>query len=117
MREWWDKEAEQVLFANFIGVPSLPKIYNPGTARTILSKIAASASRFRVFPVQDFLHLSNKWYAEDCSSERINIPGTVTEFNWTWRLPASPEEIAKDEELIKIVRELAEIKPLQPAEP
>jgi 4-alpha-glucanotransferase len=112
LREWWDKEADQDVFANFIGVPSLPKIYNPGTARIILSKIAASASRYRVFPIQDFLHLSNKWYAKDSGSERVNIPGTVSKFNWTWRLPATPEEISKDEDLIKAVQELASLKPV-----
>ncbi|MDR0501985.1 MAG: 4-alpha-glucanotransferase [Treponema sp.] len=112
VREWWEKEADQAQFAGFIGVPSLPKIYNPGTAKIVLSKIAAARSRFRVFQIQDLLHLSNRWYAKDPACERINIPGTANDFNWTYRLPAPVSEIAKDKELIRSVAELSKIKPV-----
>jgi len=110
LREWWNNEADQQVFSGFIGVPSLPKIYNPGTARIILSKVAASASRFRIFQIQDLMHLSNRWYAADPASERINVPGAVNDFNWTYRLPAEISEIMKDEDLIRSVSELAAVK-------
>ena len=110
IREWWEREADQQQFSGFIGVPSLPKVYNPGTAKMILSKTAAARSRFRVFQIQDLLHLSNKWYAADPSSERINVPGSNNEFNWTYRLPAPVGEIAKDKDLIRSVVELSKIK-------
>jgi 4-alpha-glucanotransferase len=77
LREWWAKEADQEGFIRFLGVPFLPKIYNPGTAKIILKHAAAAASRFRVFQIQDLLHLSPKWYAEDPGSERINVPGSA----------------------------------------
>jgi 4-alpha-glucanotransferase len=107
LREWWDREADQDQFAGFLGLPSLPKVYNPGTAKIILHKIAAAASRFRVFQVQDLLHLSKKWYADDPAAERINVPGTLNEFNWTYRLPATIADLAKDDDLINSVKELA----------
>jgi len=111
VREWWEREADQGQFSGFIGVPSLPKIYNPGAAKIILSKIATARSRFRVFQIQDLLHLSNKWYAADPASERVNVPGTSNDFNWTYRLPSTIEEIAKDKDLIREVKELSRIKP------
>ncbi|MDR3139073.1 MAG: 4-alpha-glucanotransferase [Treponema sp.] len=111
LREWWDREADQKLFAGFIGVPSLPKVFNPGTAKIILYKIAGAKSRFRVFQIQDLLHLSHRWYAPDPASERINVPGTYNEFNWTYRLPAPIAELAKDEDLIKSIKELGSVKP------
>jgi 4-alpha-glucanotransferase len=117
LREWWDKEADQEQFSGFIGYPSLPRIYNPGTAKIILHKIAGCVSRFRVFQIQDLLHLSNRWYAGDSASERINVPGTDNGFNWTYRLPASVSEIGRDEDLIKAVKELAEVKPVQAKKP
>ena len=110
VREWWETEADQKQFAGFIGVPSLPKIYNPGTAKIILSKAVSARSRFRVFQIQDLLHLSNNWYAKDPAQERVNVPGTSNDFNWTYRLPATMEEIAKDKELIASVKELSNIK-------
>ncbi|MCL2832838.1 MAG: 4-alpha-glucanotransferase [Treponema sp.] len=111
LREWWDREADQDQFASFLGFPSLPRVYNPGTAKIMLSKIAAAASRYRVFQIQELLHLSGRWYNPNPADERINVPGTVNEFNWTWRLPATPDEIAKDTELIKAVNDLGLIKP------
>jgi 4-alpha-glucanotransferase len=110
LREWWEREANQQQFAGFVGVPSLPRVYNPGTARTILDKIATARSRFRVFQIQDLLHLSNKWYSQDAAAERVNVPGTCNEFNWTYRLPASIGEIAKDKDVVKAVQELSKVK-------
>jgi len=111
VRQWWESEIDQAQFSGFIGVPSLPRIYNPGTAKAILSKAASARSLFRVFQVQDLLHLSNKWYSENPADERINVPGTDNSFNWTYRLPAIISEIAKDKELISAVSELSKIKP------
>ncbi|MDR1467695.1 MAG: 4-alpha-glucanotransferase [Spirochaetaceae bacterium] len=111
LREWWDTEADQNAFVAFIGAPSLPRVYNPGTARTLLRKVAGAASRFRVFQIQDLLHLSSRWYANDPSTERVNIPGTYSAFNWTWRLPAPIATLAQDDEFLNGVRELAAIQP------
>lgn len=111
VREWWEKEANQAAFAGFIGEPSLASVYNPGVAKKILQKTASAASRFRVFQIQDLLHLSLKYYANDPASERINVPGSVTDFNWTYRLPVSIAELEQDEELVRAVQELAAVKP------
>jgi 4-alpha-glucanotransferase len=110
LREWWEQEADQEIFSGFLGVPSLPRVYNPGTAKLVLAKAAGAASRFRVFQIQDLLHLSPKWYAPEPASERINVPGTRNEFNWTYRLPASIEELRGDGDLVKAVEELCRVK-------
>jgi 4-alpha-glucanotransferase len=110
LRQWWETEADQEQYSGFLGVPSLPKVYNPGTAKIILTKTAGARSRFRVFQIQDLLHLSNNWYSKDPADERINVPGIVNDFVWTYRLPALISEIAKDKELILAVRELSRVK-------
>jgi 4-alpha-glucanotransferase len=112
LREWWDREADQNTFAAFLGAPSLSPVYNPGIARTVLHKIAGAASRFRVFQIQELLHLSSRWYAQDPATERINVPGTYNQFNWTWRLPAKIASLADDAEFINGVRELSEVRPI-----
>ncbi|MDR0785463.1 MAG: 4-alpha-glucanotransferase [Treponema sp.] len=109
-REWWDHEVEQDVFSAFLGQPALPPVYNPGNAKIILKKTASAASMFRVFQIQDLLHLSQRYYAPDPKSERVNVPGSVSEFNWTYRLPASIAEIAEDKELLRAVKELSEVK-------
>ncbi|GHU38949.1 hypothetical protein FACS1894190_01750 [Spirochaetia bacterium] len=111
LRQWWEAEADHGLVQTFLGQPSLPKVYNPGTARLLLKTVAAAPSRFRIFPLVDFLHLTPKWYAQDPASERINIPGSSNDFNWTWRIPAPISEIAADGELLSEVKSLSAIKP------
>ncbi|MDR3304400.1 MAG: 4-alpha-glucanotransferase [Treponema sp.] len=113
LREWWEREADQNCFTNFIGQPFLSPRYNPGVAKIVLGRLAASASRFRVFQVQDLLHLSPRWYADDPASERINVPGSCNEFNWTYRLPATIEELAKDADFTRSVEELSHIPPIE----
>ncbi|MDR1256457.1 MAG: 4-alpha-glucanotransferase [Spirochaetaceae bacterium] len=106
-REWWDGEAEQSVFAAFNGAPSLPKNYNPGTARIFLRQAASANSRIKIFPLIDLLHLTPRWYDPDPASERINVPGTCNEFNWTWRMPATIAETASDGEFVNAVKELS----------
>jgi 4-alpha-glucanotransferase len=107
LREWWDRGADRDVFAAFNGAPSLPRSYNPGTARVLLRKAASAGSAVRVFPIIDLLHLVPRWYAPDSASERINVPGTSNDFNWTWRLPATIAELAADTSLINAVRALS----------
>jgi 4-alpha-glucanotransferase len=83
----------------------------------MLSKIATAASRYRVFQIQDLLHLSPKWYAEDPASERINVPGSQSDFNWTYRLPASIDEISEDAVFIDAMKELVAVKAAKKAKP
>jgi len=61
-----------------------------------------------IHPVQDFLALCAEYYADDPQSERVNIPGSVTEFNWTYRLPCSIEELIANVPLQKVIHEITE---------
>ena len=43
---------------------------------------------------------------ENVTDERINIPGTVTEFNWTYRLPVEIESLQKNKKLIAQISDI-----------
>src|SRR6185503_774882 len=51
--------------------------YDEATRDRLLELIVASSSNLVLLPIQDVFG----W------RDRINIPGTVAESNWTWRLP------------------------------
>lgn len=110
VREWWEREADRELLKEFLSLPLSDESYTPLTARTLLGSIAKAASRLCVFQIQDLLHLSSRWYLPDPGSERINVPGTVTEFNWTYRIPATLEEIETDTEFIQAAQELCALR-------
>ena len=84
-------------------------IYTPETARYLLSRIATSASNFCIHPIQDFLALQATYYNSDPQQERVNVPGSVNEFNWTYRLPVLVEELVQDKELQSAIKDVVAI--------
>ena len=84
-----------------------PGTYSPEVAKYLLEKAAESQSIFCIHPVQDFLGLSDAYYAQNPQDERINVPGSVTAFNWTYRLPADIETLVKDTSLTKKITAIA----------
>ena len=72
-----------------------------------MKKVATANSMFVINPIQDFLGLVDRYYAEDMDLERVNVPGSVNAFNWTYRLPANVEDLLKDKELIAAIKEIA----------
>lgn len=106
VRQWWETEADREQFKQFIQEPGLPDKYSPEAAKKVLAHIIKAQSRFCIFQIQDLLHLSSRWYAENLENERINIPGSVTDFNWTYRLPGTIDEIQGDQEFVEACRAL-----------
>lgn len=113
VREWWEREADRNAFRAFLGEPELEDAYTPATALRMLKKISGARSRLCVFQLQDLLHLSPRWYAEKAESERINVPGTVNDFNWTYRIPGTPEELGADGALVAALAELCSVRGTQ----
>ncbi|AEE17647.1 4-alpha-glucanotransferase [Treponema brennaborense] len=121
LRLWWLTESDaHDFFGNFPpdargsnftaerNPPAPPGSYTPETARYLLTEIARANSRFCIHPIQDLLGLSRTYYAADPQKERVNIPGSVSEFNWTYRLPVPIETLAQDAALIGAVRQIAD---------
>ena len=136
LRQWWDDEKESVL-AFLIENPQVAglekseqsekddteseekskiaeklsdfakKDFSPEIAQKVLQAVSKSNSMWFIPPLQDILYLSKKYYAEDSKEERINIPGTVTQFNWTYRMPVSIEELSKNKEIISNIKLLS----------
>lgn len=110
LRLWWLTENDARDFYTAFPPPHNIVLgqYNPDTARYLLEEAARAASALCIHPVQDFLALCAEYYADDPQSERVNIPGSVTEFNWTYRLPCSIEELIANVPLQKVILEITE---------
>jgi 4-alpha-glucanotransferase len=70
-------------------------------AECILFASSSCNSVWFIPPLQDLLFMQKKYWHEKCEEERINVPGTVNEFNWTYRMPISIDELLKDTKLIE----------------
>ena len=82
---------------------------NPQGAKLLLEVFARNSGAWFINPLQDWLYLDSKYYAPDAKSERINVPGSVTSFNWTWRMPVLVEKLSENKKLIEKISEIARV--------
>jgi 4-alpha-glucanotransferase len=116
LRGWWDTEdGASVITAAWnpdeTGYQAETKdrlhgTYNPETAAWVMKNLANTSSSFFIPPIQDFLTLSPDFYDTTPDEDRINIPGSVTDFNWTWRLPVTIEELEKNKKLVSAISDI-----------
>lgn len=117
LRAWWDTEEDSKDFGrrflcknkeNQTEIYTHP-LFSPEICNEVLSIMADTNSNYFINPIQDFLHLDPQYYDENCDDERINIPGTVNTFNWTYKLPVFIEELEKNTDLIKKIKNIVAI--------
>lgn len=119
IREWWESEKDSVkafIKANLQAfelekdsndekiAQTASQEFSEEIALTVLKASATSASQWFIPPLQDLLYMDKSLWLEKACDERINVPGTVTDFNWTYRLPISLENLCKNTELIKKIK-------------
>lgn len=124
IREWWEKETDSsysfvkanIDYFSDIVKPQdieeeksieLLKNFTPEIAENILKACSKSASRWCIHPLQDFLYMDIKYWLVDSKDERINIPGEVNEFNWTYRIPCKVEDLAENKNLIEKIKNIS----------
>ena len=92
-RGWWmgASEEEQRHVREY-----LPKVTEETVARQFVELVWSSRAKIAIVPLQDLLNLG--------SEARMNLPGTLGDHNWTWRVQAG----AFTPELARELRELTE---------
>jgi len=102
--DWFDQlpEAERRAFLEIPGLARLkaraPATFDDGVRDAILELVYGSGSELCLVPFQDAVG----------ARERTNTPGTVNDQNWSYRLPAPVEELARDAPVVSRLRALAE---------
>ncbi len=109
IRGWWEEDAaERELFFRSIGENGeCPAHMTPALLEKIMISCCGAASMLCMFQLQDVLDLDQALWAGDPRDGRINVPGTVTEQNWTWRMPLLIEDLAARAGLSKRIQALA----------
>jgi len=84
--------------------------FTPELAQMILKASAKAQSLLFIPPLEDLLYMDKSLWLSRAEDERINIPGTVTKFNWTWRMPCSVEDLFRNKELIQKIAGIASLR-------
>jgi 4-alpha-glucanotransferase len=95
VRGWWAEDpGEREQFYRHLGEEGpCPAIMTAPLLRRILEHCCAASSLVCMFQAQDLLDLDTELWSRDPAADRINIPGTISETNWTWRLPVPVEDL------------------------
>lgn len=109
---WWKKFPEEAkdyaAFKNWTYSPTL----SPKYLRQILYDNHHSRSLFHINPLQEYLGCFPHLTWENPEDEQINIPGTESSFNWTYRFKHSLETLTRSTDLknlmIGLVRDITE---------
>jgi 4-alpha-glucanotransferase len=96
LRAWWEEDAgEREAFFRAMGEKgACPPRLDAGLLEKVVAWCCGSASLLAVFQLQDLLDLDEELWAADPRADRINVPGTVNDTNWTWRMPLSMEDLS-----------------------
>lgn len=120
LRQWWNSERDSVraFVGAFLkekerdentGAELCDNEFSPEIANLVMSVCAKTSGAWFINPLQDWLYLDKKYYAANPNDERINIPGTVTDFNWTWRMPVPVEKLMENKHLAEKIKQIVQI--------
>jgi 4-alpha-glucanotransferase len=103
MEPEWDKAA----YARLLGLSEpLPEELTPWLCQRIIERQLTANSLLCVFQIQDLLALSSDLRTVEPEAERINVPGTISLSNWSYRLPVNLEDLPAHEPFCTLLRAL-----------
>jgi 4-alpha-glucanotransferase len=118
IRGWWEEDpVERELFFDSLGENgACPARMTPELLEKIMGHCGRARSLLCMFQVQDLLDLDEPLWDPDPKAGRVNVPGTVNEENWTWRMPLAVEELSQRSALGVKIRALTSARKKRPLE-
>ena len=100
LRAWWEENpAEREAYFRHLGMPgACPEKLDRGLLLRIVEQMTRSSSLLCILQLQDILDMDQSIWSPDPREDRINVPGTVNDWNWGWRMPLTLEELSRRRE-------------------
>ena len=103
LAQWWrDFPEEAIPLCARYGWDYVP-VLSPMQRKQILTDSHQTKSLFHINLLQEYLNLYPELSWGDPDQERINIPGTVVDTNWTYKIQPSIETILAHKDLKKTI--------------
>ena len=105
LRGWWEDEEGKEEFCKAYCPTLLPaqKQLEAKNVPVVLKALANAPSLLFITQVQDILDACKELRSDDPGMDRVNVPGTVDPFNWTWRMSSTVEDLEGLDDWIAIV--------------
>ncbi|HOX91510.1 MAG TPA: 4-alpha-glucanotransferase [Spirochaetales bacterium] len=109
LRGWWNDELDDdgrsdCAKAYLPDWKTVPADLDAKAALDMLTALSACASQLFVCQLQDYLDLSSRLRSHNSVDDRVNVPGTVNEWNWCWRMPCTLSELSSDASWLSALR-------------
>jgi 4-alpha-glucanotransferase len=97
LRQWWQEEQNRSGFFQAIDLLERFNDYlSPDIATDILQSLLETSSLLAIFQIQELFAITDHLRTRDPMDERVNVPGTVTENNWSYKIKPSLEELHEE---------------------
>lgn len=107
LKQWWrDRPDEACLFAKMQKWTYTPELTQDQRI-SILKASHRSNSLFHINLISEYLAINPEMVWPNDEDERINVPGTISERNWSYLMRPSLEEIVENSDLKGVMREFA----------
>jgi 4-alpha-glucanotransferase len=118
LRAWWEEDASErgEFLRSMGGSGACPPRMSVELLERAIAHCLDARSLLCMFQIQDLLDLDETLQAPDPKTDRINVPGTVSDFNWTWRMPLRIEELMERRSLTQRLRRMIEPRRQTPLE-
>ena len=107
---WWQEDPTAVAqFWQSLGLAQdCPTAMTAEAAKQLYERILECASRLLIFQIQDVLLLDPELTPKQPEKDRINIPGTISDTNWSYRIPVMLDQLLENTKLSSSISRLAE---------
>jgi len=107
LRQWWDEEKDHRDFLEALDLREDPsQQFTPELAQKILSGLLGTSSLLAIFAIQDLLAMDETLRPGNPEEERINLPGTVSEKNWSFKMKPSLETLSERSDFNKALKSI-----------
>jgi 4-alpha-glucanotransferase len=98
---------EKEKFWEYLGLPGMPKEKaDKAFVKAALQKAAETKSIFSIQIIHDWLSISKLFDKWKRTEMRINVPGSISDNNWSIVLPVSLEQLLEDEKTNEEIRKI-----------
>ncbi|THB62531.1 MAG: 4-alpha-glucanotransferase, partial [Spirochaetaceae bacterium] len=106
-KEWWEQEQGASDFWYSLGFKEpFPGQFTDSVAMRVYEALLKTAANACMFQVQDLLVLDPSVPPAKPGEDRINVPGTVADSNWSYRMPVAVEDLGERPALCNRIKTL-----------
>ena len=106
LKQWWSEEKDKIALARGMDVPGLDDEPTESVIEYYLRALFKSSSAICMLQIQDLFALDSSVCDSDIHFERINIPGTVQDVNWSYRISLELETLLKNSGLSEKITDM-----------